>query len=234
MWFRSIGLMMSGLALAACSRPMTDGEITYGSQYFTQNLAFEDVRFSGNEARGRRVAKQQLERELGTAAGSASENSQKIASLPSLFGADALVVGNTVFFDREYYSSDISQSPINSDRWLMAHELTHVWQYQNRDMTGYSFAKVVSEHVRFGDDVYDYTLVNGKRFTDYRFEQQGKIVECYAMLKEVSPNGANTRKHEKLIRAEFPLDALMARIGMSAGDVIRVRESVQMQKCDGQ
>ncbi|MEO9820031.1 MAG: DUF4157 domain-containing protein [Paracoccaceae bacterium] len=213
---------------------MTEGEVTYGEKFLTRNLIFEEVKFSGQEARGIRQAERQLASEaeqlLTTTDG--QDRADKLASsLPALFGAAAITVGNTIFYDQDVYSADFSVSIFDSDRWLMAHELTHVWQWQNRAITGYSFSKVVSEHLEFGDDVYDYTLVEGKRFTEYRFEQQGEIVECYAMLRQLRPNDPVTLKHERLIRAEFPLDTMLKLIDPNSNEVIRVRAGTATDAC---
>ncbi len=58
---------------------------------------------------------------------------------------------------------------------LLAHELTHVWQYQMGHMTGASY--VLSFNWR-----YDYALEPGRDFLDYGFEQQASIVEDYVRL----------------------------------------------------
>jgi hypothetical protein len=90
---------------------------------------------------------------------------------------------------------------------------------------------VVSEHLNFGENVYDYTLVDGKKFSEYRFEQQGEIVECYAMLRQVEPSSNLTLKHEKLIRAEFPLDEVLGFIGEDRQGEVKVRKAMKQDTC---
>jgi hypothetical protein len=220
------------LSVAACSRPMTDGEIAYTKEIITQGVDFGEVRFSGQEKRGIRKAERLLAQEVLEASDSEESVDRLISGLPSLFGADAFVIENTVYFDSDVYSSDFSTSTIDSDRWLMAHELTHVWQWQNRDVTGYTFAKVVSEHLNFGNEVYEYTLAQSKRFTEYRFEQQGAIVQCYVMLRQLMPNDPLTVRHESLIRSEFPLDTLLQLVE-SENNLAKVREEINRSTCDG-
>jgi len=220
------------LSVAACSRQMTDGEIAYTEGIITQGVDFGEVRFSGQEKQGIQKAERILAQEVLGASASEESVDRLISGLPSLFGADAFVIGNTVYFDSDVYSSDFSTSTIDSDRWLMAHELTHVWQWQNRDVTGYTFAKVVSEHLNYGDDVYEYTLAQGKKFTEYRFEQQGAIVQCFAMLRQLMPSDPLTVRHESLIRSEFPLDALLELVDLE-NDVVKVREEINRSTCDG-
>lgn len=222
------------LLISACSRPMTDGEITYGSQIITRDLNTDLVRFSGQESEAIRSATKQLDAEAEQLSSDARANSstEELRSvLPSLFGADAMTIGNVIYYDKSVYSSDFSTSSYASDRWLMAHELTHVWHWQNRATTGYTFTKVVSEHLEFGENVYDYALVVGKKFSEYRFEQQGEIVECYAMLRQVEPNSNLTLKHEKLIRAEFPLDEVLGFIGGDRQGKVKVRKAMKQDAC---
>ena len=224
----------AAISVTACSRDMTDGEIAYGQQVFTRDLDFEVVRFSGNERNAQRKATRQLESEAEQLAGTQPKDagSEKLLSiLPSLFGADAMAIANTVYYDSDVYSPDFSKSAYDSDRWLMAHELTHVWQWQNRAKTGYSFTKVVSEHLKYGDAVYDYKLVNGKKFTEYRFEQQGEIVECYMKLRQLSPDSPLTIRHEKLIRAEFPLDSVVEIVGSPSSDEVSIRPEAKSETC---
>lgn len=62
---------------------------------------------------------------------------------------------------------------------VFIHEMTHVWQDQNRpikDMT----LEVLSLFLESPSyDVYDYTIDTNKKLTDYNIEQQGDIVEDY-------------------------------------------------------
>jgi len=231
--FKVVVPMIVLSALAACGRQMTDGEIAYSREIISEGLEFGHVRFSGQKAQGIRRAERQLAQELIETPDGEANADRLVSGLPSLFGADAIAIGNTVYFDRAVYSSDFSTSTFDSDRWLMAHEVTHVWQWQNRDVTGYTFAKVVSEHLEFGDGVYDYHLVDGKRFTEYRFEQQGAIVQCYAMLRQLRPNDPLTIRHERTIRSEFPLNALLELVGFNNDGVVRVREEIESDACGG-
>ena len=200
------------VCLSACGRTMTDGETRYAQSILTSDIALDKARFSGSDNRKFHRAIRQL-REEGEIEilnrdlneGNFEENKSLLAfALPEIFGAPAMAVGNTVFFSRDRYLDDFSTTVFRDDLWLMAHELVHVWQWQNRDEIGYSFSKIVSEHLKYKDAVYDYQLETGKAFTDYRFEQQGAIVECYAQLLETQPNAAITKQHARLIEQAFP------------------------------
>lgn len=66
---------------------------------------------------------------------------------------------------------------------LFGHELTHVWQHQNRHWTGYSIWRALREQLRYEDPYYydEQPILDrtSKEFTKYRFEQQGAIVGDY-------------------------------------------------------
>jgi hypothetical protein len=231
MFFISLGVMVG-----ACDREMTTGEVAYSEQIFTKGLAFQEVRVSGRKERGARKLEALLEENLQQiqALSRREESAEKMkSSLFSLLGADAITIGNSIYFSKDFYTEDFATSTDDS-RWLLAHELTHVWQWQNRGSTGYSFAKVISEHLKYGDDAYRYRLVAGKKFSEYRFEQQGQIIQCYAMYKRTRPNAPLTAQHQKIIRAEFPIDEVLDFVGANTSGPIRVRnESLLVDCMDG-
>ena len=63
-----------------------------------------------------------------------------------------------------------------ADAMFLAHELTHVWQWQHTARTGYSAFAAASEHGD-SDDPYRFELTPGKPFLSYGYEQQAALVE---------------------------------------------------------
>jgi len=63
---------------------------------------------------------------------------------------------------------------------LLAHELTHVWQYQHGVLSALRY-------VLSGDWRYVYRLTPGRHFLDYGFEQQASMVEDYVLLTQGKP-----------------------------------------------
>jgi hypothetical protein len=128
-----------------------------------------------------------------------------LASFKSDHGA--VTLGNEIHWDPETYREDFLE-PDNvifiQDVALLAHELVHVWQYQNRATTGYSLDKLIDEHRQFGDTVYDFQtpLDPRKSFSSYRFEQQGAIVQEWVLLAAVGDPRAD--KYERVVRAAMP------------------------------
>jgi RHS repeat-associated protein len=105
---------------------------------------------------------------------------QSCCALPTASGT---TFGNNIKFDPQYYRSDFSQAE-NALKALLGHEMTHVWQYQNSDITGYTTLKAAWESIRYGrEGAYVYKLDPQKPFSNYRYEQQGQIIQDYMRAK---------------------------------------------------
>ncbi len=90
---------------------------------------------------------------------------------------------------------------------LLSHELTHVWQWQNRKTTGYSPLKAASEHER-GADPYLFDLERNPKFGDYGYEQQGSIVEEFVCCRALAPTAPRTKRLHALISQVMPVAPL--------------------------
>ncbi|MDI1229374.1 MAG: Rhs element Vgr protein [bacterium] len=67
---------------------------------------------------------------------------------------------------------------------LFIHEMTHVWQYQNKILAPIAEAVKLNLKHKFNYRVaYDYELESGKDLTDYNMEQQASIVQDHFALK---------------------------------------------------
>lgn len=120
----------------------------------------------------------------------------------------AIAVFNRVMFDRDWYLDDYL--PDYPDEigliaaMLLAHELTHIWQWQNRSVTGYHPLLAASEHTP-GEDPYLFDLSREPKFLDYGFEQQGAIVEEFVCCRALAPQSARTKRLHKMISEVMPL-----------------------------
>tara|TARA_Y100001968_G_scaffold232757_1_gene215580 strand:- start:357 stop:1262 length:906 start_codon:yes stop_codon:yes gene_type:complete len=104
-------------------------------------------------------------------------------SILSIFNRHrAVTIGRNIHFGKETYHSDYSQILNNySLTALLIHEVCHVWQLENLD---YWWFKAMIELIKYGDAAYDYDIYNLKeKLTDYRFEQQGSIMQDYRRLE---------------------------------------------------
>ncbi len=93
------------------------------------------------------------------------------------FSNNVVTLYNIIFYPEIYYQDDFSNNANNMA--LLAHEITHVWQHQCPDFQ-YSWINAALEHILYKkEEVYQYNLEPGKTLLDYRFEQQGKIIQHY-------------------------------------------------------
>ncbi len=123
-------------------------------------------------------------------------------------GTAAIVLFNTVFVNRYFYSQDYldgypAKIPL-AQAMLLAHELTHVWQWQNRDLTGYHPLRAASEH-KPGADPYLFDLKVPQGFLEFTDEQQAAIVEEYVCCRTLDPKGARTARLRGLLDEVLPL-----------------------------
>ena len=122
----------------------------------------------------------------------------------------AIALFNRVLFDKAWYLEDYL--PGYPDEigliaaMLLAHELTHVWQWQNREITGYHPLKAATEHNT--TDPYLFDLDQDPKFLEFGYEQQGAIVEEYVCCRALDPQGARTARLHGMIGAVMPLAPL--------------------------
>jgi len=171
-------LLLLAASLTACTRPLTPGETAFARDMFGPSLdpARVHVRVGAGvtplprpkptpPAQGRRAD---------IPAGFCTRTPQpRQIRWPAAF-----VLGNTVFIKREYYTADTfpnwPESFLVPQGFLMAHELTHVWQWQNRATTHYSPLRPLAEATRKADP--------------YFWDQTGpRLQELHAILAPVLP-----------------------------------------------
>ena len=120
----------------------------------------------------------------------------------------AVALFNKVYFVRDWYVPDYMQSypeAINlGAAMLLAHEITHVWQWQNRKRTGYSPLRAAAEHGN-SSDPYLFDLNGAPDFLSYGFEQQGSIVEEYVCCRSLAPDAARTKRLHNMLKEAFPV-----------------------------
>lgn len=119
----------------------------------------------------------------------------RIRSVTWLWDNRAYTQGNTIFW------------PANTptDIEILAHELTHVYQYQKRGAIYWFEGLGWRVPELFGYSPYNYggpdglrqARSEGKTFADFNVEQQGKIVEDYYRLRR---NNGDTSAYDPFIR----------------------------------
>jgi hypothetical protein len=92
---------------------------------------------------------------------------------------------------------------------IFAHELVHVWQWQNRTRTGYRPDRAALESLLRGDP-YFYAPAGNDGYLAFGYEQQAALVEdymCYLIFDPEAPRRAELRQ---ILRQVFTVDRLDA------------------------
>lgn len=195
------------MILAACGRPMTDTETAYARTIYGDSIDVSKVRIvDGAPTRAvtfRRPARPRVtcrERILPPI------TEKVVTSKPA-----AVALFNHVLFDEDWYLDDYL--PEYPDQigliaaMLFAHELVHVWQWQNRRTTGYTPLRAAFEH-NGARDPYLFDLEEERQFSEFGFEQQGAIMEEFVCCRALDPAAPRTQRLHGLISQALPVQPL--------------------------
>ncbi len=120
----------------------------------------------------------------------------------------AITLFNKVFYRRDLYLDDYALASDGAANlyalMLLAHELTHVWQWQNRDRTGYHPLKAAQEHAS-GHDPYLFDIASKTDFMAFPYEQQAAIVEEYTCCRALAPKAARTQRLHDMLAPHLPV-----------------------------
>ena len=202
-----VTLLLAFLLLTACGRPLSPGEKSFASQLFSDTLTPSRVRFHDGALVGKVTYKRQKRPRLACRERIWPEPKSETVTV----GPAAVTIHNKVFFAKDYYSKDYLQDYPDKlyifAAMLFAHELTHVWQWQNRAKTGYSPLKAADEHDT-ASDPYLYDINTKNDFFDYGYEQQASIVEEYVCCAALDPQAPRTARLKSLLQGAFPVGQL--------------------------
>ena len=123
----------------------------------------------------------------------------------------AMALFQHVYIRPELYRDDLALRRIEgravpdlADAMLLAHEATHVWQWQNRTLTGYHPLKAALEHAG-SSDPYLFNPETQGDFLAYGYEQQGAIVEEFVCCRTLAPDAPRTERLYRMISAVMPV-----------------------------
>lgn len=124
----------------------------------------------------------------------------------------AMALFQHVYIRPELYDDDLvlretgdgPPLPDLADAMLLAHEATHVWQWQNRALTGYHPLKAALEHAG-SPDPYLFNPETTGNFLSYGYEQQGAIVEEFVCCRTLAPEAPRTERLYRMISAVMPV-----------------------------
>lgn len=79
-----------------------------------------------------------------------------------------------------------------TDKELLIHELTHVWQGHNSTWAWTVQGSSIYHQIRHGDSAYDYDKTDYKDWSSYNPEQQAQIVEDWYEAASLEANGGKS------------------------------------------
>ena len=204
-------LVVLVLLLAACTRPLTPVERSFVATVQGDRIDLDRVRIvkgaliggitSTRPARPRVTCRERIGR---------PETTPTVSTSTAAF-----VLFNTVFYATPYWREDFLAGypetlPLGR-AMLLTHELTHVWQWQNRAVTGYTPFKAATEH-RPGGDPYLFDIADDRAFLEFDYEQQGALVEEFVCCRALAPDGVRTERLRQLLLPHFPAIARAERV----------------------
>ncbi|AHD00387.1 hypothetical protein [Leisingera methylohalidivorans] len=200
-------LLLALLALAACGRPLTDTERAYLAGLHGSSLDTGKLRIvKGAPVAAITFRRTQRPRVTCRERILPPVTDEVITSSPA-----AVALFNRIFFVRDWYAGnylpDYPDKLHLVEAMLLAHEATHIWQWQNRRQTGYHPLRAAAEHGGRRDP-YLFDLEGDPDFLTYGFEQQGAIIEEYVCCRALAPQAARTRRLHGMLAAAMPVSAL--------------------------
>ncbi len=121
----------------------------------------------------------------------------------------AFTLGDHVFFNPRYYLADAARGfpaalPLPASM-VLAHELVHVWQWQNRAQSGYTILGTALESAARVDP-YWWQTESTHPFMAFGFEQQAAIIEDFACFALFDSQNPKLDELAALLRGVLPVD----------------------------
>ncbi|GKY88264.1 hypothetical protein [Sinisalibacter aestuarii] len=202
------------LLAAACARPLTPSETLVAKNLFGDTLDTEAVSIKAgigmlplprDRAReGSGVVVMEAPPDLCVR----RRSTQRYWSWPAAF-----VLENDVYFSYRFYAADAFRGFPDSAPYpasiLLAHELVHVWQWQNRARTAYTTEGAAGETIAHVDP-YWFEARRDAEFFALGYEQQGALVQdfvCYALFDRDDPKLDDLAS---VLRPVLPVDDFLA------------------------
>lgn len=207
MWRLSLLVFLA--VLAACTRPLSEAETAFSKSLFGETLDTEKVRILSLPYWDP-DASDEAEILRGTKRACVRTPQPRGAQPPQAFA-----LGNWMHFSGSLQGRDMTLAWPRALRFpqgiIFAHEMTHVWQWQNRAWTGYSPFKAVAESIRVPDPYFSATG-EAPVFFAFGYEQQAAIVEDYVCFTIANPTHPRRAELRALLAPVFPVDRFDAAI----------------------
>ena len=195
------------LLLTACGRPLTENERAYLSTIHGNSVNYDRVRLhDGAPTRAVTFKRKPRPRTTCRELILPPPEGDTVTSKPA-----AVALWNNLLFDKDWYLEDYL--PDHPDRigliaaMLLSHEITHVWQWQNRALTGYSPLRAAREHGGKADP-YLFDIETKPKLLDFAYEQQGSIVEEFVCCRALDPQAPRTKRLHAMLAEVMPVAPL--------------------------
>lgn len=194
--------LMICLLLTACGRPLTPEEAAFSTRFTGPEPAqvariIPDIPFRPERTIPVRPGTTCQERIWPAPAG-------PTITVSPLAG----VAFNTIYIRDGVYETNLlpgyPQEIYLPDAMLLGHEMVHVWQWQNRETTGYHPLLALLEHANQRDP-YLIDPETTAEFLSFGFEQQGSIMEEYICCRALAPNSERTQRLHNMLSQHFTL-----------------------------
>lgn len=209
-------LALAGVA-AACTRPLTPSERAFAADVIGPDLDAGEVRLA--RGLGLSAPEKQPERAarlLPVARPPIEGLCDRDAPEPQEGPPPAFALWNRIHVAEDFYRPEMApawpRAALFPEALILAHELVHAWQWQNRARTGYTPARAALESW-ISRDPYFYKPEAELRFADFGYEQQASLVEdylCYGLYDPANPRRDALRR---ILAPHFPLDRLDGALG---------------------
>lgn len=195
------------LALISCGRSLTESEQAFTADVLGGTIDTKPIRITKNAPLGIQTFEYKKRPRLACR--------ERINPEPKEETITATAAG-VVLYEHVYTSRDWSVPdyvPSYPEKlhltaaMFFAHEMVHVWQWQNREVTGYTPLKAAQEH-KNGADPYQFEGTSAATFLDYGYEQQAAVVEEYLCCSLLDPQAPRTARLKSLLSPHFPVDNL--------------------------
>ena len=197
-------LCLALIILGGCGRPPGDDETDFAAMLFGEALDADRVRMVEGAPVASVTFKRQKRPRLACRERILPEPTTDIVTASPA----AVSLWNRIFFARDWYLDDYLDGypkQINlTAAMLYVHEMTHVWQWQNRDLTGYSPLRAAAEHGG-NPDPYLFDVETSADFLSFGFEQQGAIMEEYICCRALAPQSERTQRLHAMLTAVMPV-----------------------------
>lgn len=195
------------LALISCGRSLTETEKAFSADVLGETLDTAPIRITRDAPLGIQTFEYEKRPRLACRERINPEPEEETITA----SAAGVVLWENVYTSPDWsvpnYLPNYPEQMHMTAALFFAHEMVHVWQWQNREITGYTPLRAAREH-KNGADPYQFESASAETFLDYGYEQQAAVVEEYLCCSLLDPDAPRTTRLRNLLKPHFPVENL--------------------------